>query len=69
MRFSWATWLIVPLTSCLVTGNPIQLEVSTDEVDTLVKEALQNKINYDSRSQKVSNKTCSVQNAAVRREW
>lgn len=69
MWFSWATCLIVPLVSSLVTGNTIRIGVSTDEVDTLAEEAFQNKIDYDSSSQQASNKTCSVENAAVRREW
>lgn len=66
MRFSWVACLVAPLT-CLAKGSPIQLGVG-DEVDMLVKEAFQNKIGYDSRPQ-ASNKTCTVQNAPVRREW
>lgn len=66
MRFSGAVRLIA-LLACLTKGSPIQLGIG-DEVDTLVKEAFQNKIEYDSRPQ-ASNKTCTVQNAVVRREW
>lgn len=66
MRF-WEACLGLALVHAqLVIGTPIQLGAQ-DEVDILSNKALQNKKAYD--AQPVLNKTCTVSNAIVRREW
>lgn len=58
--------LVVALLAHLVPAIP--LWHAEDEVDIMAKEALQNQIAYQ-QSRGAWNKTCTVQNAVVRREW
>lgn len=40
-----------------------------DPVDALANRGLDNKIAYEKSQRPMSNKTCTVENAVVRREW
>lgn len=62
----YITCMIIAILAALVATSPTP-RVS-DEVDALANDALANLIAYE-RSHGDSNKTCTLQNAAVRREW
>lgn len=62
----YITCVIIAILATLVATSPTP-RVS-DEVDALANDALANLITYE-RSHRVSNKKCTLQNAAVRREW
>lgn len=69
MRFSLTCALPAAILASLVaTSTPPISGPDPDPVDALANEGLDNLVAYE-KSHSSSNKTCTVENAAVRREW
>lgn len=68
MRFFFTCALPAILASVVATSTPPISGPDPDPVDDLANEGLDNLAAYE-KSHPSSNKTCTVENAAVRREW
>lgn len=68
MRFFLSCALPAILASLVTASTPPISGPDPDPVDALANEGLDNLAAYE-KSHPSSNKTCTVENAAVRREW